>query len=338
MRKMLAILMALLMILPLLVGCDKEEEPEKMETRPKVTRAPEESEEETTAPEETPEETEIPEEASLNTVVLRSGDEDLQARYILLAVNPEGPFRSEVSLNKDGADALIRWLATEQVRTALENFGVESYGEPIFSVPEDGNIFRGWIPNATEENKTIRLSVADTMEESGILEQLLPLFEEAYGYTVEVQSTSASGTLTAAKLGIMDLVLTESSSATDAFVADGYARKLNGFESEAISFCGLEYLLCGPEEDPAGAAAAASMTDAFAAIAGGSHVFLSRGDDSTVHKMEQRFWPVGQEFGEWYVSADTDMGPLLVMNEFEGGYLLTDKLTWLIFSQNNGII
>lgn len=333
MRKTLSLLLALVMLLGLFTGCDEEEAPTEIATRPTVTAEPEE----TTVPEDAVEETEVPEEGSLHTAVLRAGDPELQAEYILLAVNPEGPFLSEVSLNEDGANALIRWFATEQVRAKLENFGVEEYGEPVFTLAE-GKPFQGWIPNAAEENKTIRLSVADTLVESGILDQLLPIFEETYGYTVDVQSTSASGTLTAAKLGIMDLVLTESSSATDAFVADGYARKLNGFESEVISFCGLEYLLCGPEEDPAGAAAAASMTDAFAAIAGGSHVFLSRGDDSTVHKMEQRFWPAGQEFGEWYVSADTDMGPLLVMNEFEGGYLLTDKLTWLIFSQNDGII
>ena len=76
----------------------------------------------------------------------------------------------------------------------------------------------------------------------------------------------------------------------------------------------------------------------MAAIAAGEYTFLSRGDGSTVHKLEQSLWPANQTFGAWYLEIDTDMGPLLVMNEFEGGYLLTDKLTWLIFSQNDGII
>ena len=336
MRKTLALLLSVLMLLGLLAGCDEEEEPVEIETHPKVTAAPEE---ETTEPaEETAGETEISEETGLITTVLRSGDPELRAEYILLAVNPEGPFRSEVTLNEAGADALIRWLTTEQVRTVLENFGTEAYGEPVFSLPEETSPIRGWIPNATEENKTIRLSVADTLEESGILDQLLPVFEETYGYTVEVSSTSATGTLTAAKLGIIDVVLTETTKTMETFLADGYAREADGLEGEAVPFCGLEYLLCGSVKDPAGAATAETLADALAAIADGQHIFLSRGDGSTLHKLEQRLWPAGQEFGEWYLEIDTDMGPLLVMNEFEGGYLLADKLTWLIFCHNNGII
>lgn len=334
MRKILAIFMALI-LLGLLSGCNEEEEPTEPATRPTwVTEATEEA---TDPPEESDPTQETEEPSALRTAVLRSGDEALQARYILLAVNPEGPFLSQVNPNKDGADALIRWLATEQVRTELANFGVEDYGEAVFSLPE-AQLFKGWIPEATEENRTIRLSVADTLADSGILEQLLGQFEEAYGYKVEVSATSASGTLTAAKLGIIDLVLTEEGAATESFIADGYARKVDGFDGEVVPFLGLEYLLCGPREDPADAVNAETLAEAFAAIAHGEHVFLSRGDDSTVHKLEQSLWPDGQEFGSWYLEVGTDMGPLLVMNEFEGGYLLTDKLTWLIFSQSDGII
>lgn len=335
MRKTVALLLALLMIAGLLSGCNEEEEPTEPATRP--TWATEATEESSAPPEESASARETEEPSALRTAVLRSGDEELQASYILMAVNPEGPFLSQVNLNKDGADTLIRWLATEQVRTELADFGVEDYGEALFSLPE-ARVFKGWIPEATEENKTIRLSVADTLADSGILDQLLGQFEEAYGYTVTVNSTSASGTLTAAKLGIIDLVLTEESAAAESFIADGYARKVDGFDAEAVSFCELEYLLCGPREDPADAANAETLAEAFAAIAHGEYVFLSRGDDSTVHKLEQSLWPDAQEFGSWYLEVGTDMGPLLVMNEFEGGYLLTDKLTWLIFSQSDGSI
>jgi len=342
MRKTLTILLALLLLLSLLSGCDEEAEPTEMATRPPVTTVPEsEATEEPTEPEETdtPEETEASEESSLNTAVLRSGDADLQAEYILLAVNPEGPFHSEdITFNEKGTEALVRWLLGDASRQTLETFGTEECGEPVFTVPEKSAGYLGWIPDATEETKTIRLTMVDTLEESGVLEDLLTAFEETYGYTVSVQSTSASGTLTMAKLGIFDLVLTEKSDATDALIAEGYARVLNGFETEEMLLCSMEYLLCGPKDDPAGVAEAETLTDAFAAIAKSEARFLSRGDDSSSHKREAALWPANQEFGDWYLSVGTDMGPLLVMNEFEGGYVLTDKLTWLIFYHNNGII
>ena len=347
MRRKLSILLAVLLLISLLSGCDDKEDTAETESWPTATAAP--AEKETEAPEtETAEEDEAedPEEETeetevepLRTAVIRSGDEQLQAAYILLAVNPEGPFHSEeLTFNDKGAEALVRWLLAEESRTKLESFGLEAYGEAVFMLPEKPTNYLGWIPDATEETKVIDLVVADTLEESGVLEELLEAFEETYGYQVQVQTTSASGTLTIAKLGIFDLVLTEKSDATDSFVAEGYARVLNGFKEEAIPLCNTEYLLCGPQDDPAGAADAQTLADAFAAIAKTESRFLSRGDDSSIHKLEKSLWPAGQEFGAWYLNVETEAGPLLVMNEFEGGYLLTDKLTWLIFHHNNGII
>ena len=138
MRKYLALLLAFVMILGLFSGCKEEEEPTETATRP--TSAGVEKEE--TRPEETEFAGETEDPGKLQTAVLRSGDEELQAGYILLAVNPEGPFLSEVKLNEDGADALIRWLSTEEARKELENFGVEKFGEPIFTLP-GADLFKG---------------------------------------------------------------------------------------------------------------------------------------------------------------------------------------------------
>ena len=331
MRKFLALFAALL-LMGLLCGCEEEEPAETVapSVAPPAAAA--------TGASEPPEETAIEDGSPLSVTVLRSGDGALQAQYVLLAVDPKGPFYSEPNLNTEGVDALIRWLQGDQAREIVETFGSDQWGECVFSVPERLPGFPGWLPNATEENKIIRLSVADTLAESGVLDALLPLFEETYGYTVEVKPTSATGTVAAAKLGMVDLVLTEITTVSETFVADGYVRKLNGFAGEAIPFCGMEYLLCGPKTDPAGAAKAATLTEALAAIGEKKAIFLSRGDDSTVHKLETRLWPAGQEFGEWYLNVETDMGPLLVMAEMERGYVLTDKVTWLIFFHNNGII
>ena len=84
--------------------------------------------------------------------------------------------------------------------------------------------------------------------------------------------------------------------------------------------------------------------DAFAAIAEGKYVFISRGDGSGTHTKEISLWP--EELGitaeaesfadytEWYTSANTGMGACLVMAEEMGGYILTDKATFLTIHHN----
>ena len=90
------------------------------------------------------------------------------------------------------------------------------------------------------------------------------------------------------------------------------------------------------------------MKDAFAAIAEGKFVFISRGDGSGTHTKELSLWPEDlgitaevesfADYTDWYVSANAGMGACLVMAEQMGGYILTDKATFLTFVANNGEI
>lgn len=347
MRKILALILSLL-LLATLCGCKKEaEEPTEVATKPTLALK------ETTAPTEAA--TQPTEEgAILKTAVLRSEDPELTVEFALLAVNSEGPFHSEnVKFNDAGADALIRWLLTEQNQTKLAEFGLAEFGEAVYRVAEDEPTSEEneetepseptvpaepVIPQATEENAKIQFAVADSFLQSGILEDLLTEFEETYGYEVEVRETSATGALAVAKLAMFDLVLTEASPAVETFVEEGYARIVEDFETATVSLCSADYVLCGPTADPAGAANCKSLKAAMAAIAKGQYIFLSRGDDSSLHKFEQTLWPEKQEFGSWYLAMDTESGPLLVMNELENGYLLVEKLTWLQFFHADGIL
>ena len=134
----------------------------------------------------------------------------------------------------------------------------------------------------------------------------------------------------------------------EAFIEGGFGRVVDGFEAERINFLYNYYVLCGPSEDPAGAKDAAAVTDAFAAIAEGKYTFISRGDKSGTHTKEVSLWPEAlaitaeaesfADYTEWYVSANTGMGACLVMAEEMGGYILTDKATFLTFYANGGVI
>ena len=289
----------------------------------------------------------------VDTKILMEADDNMLNTYSAIAVNAEAPFVdadgnavSDVYVNTAGADALIQWLMTEEALKMASEFGMGD--EFLFYILEGAPVYTGEIAAATEETKTIRLSTTTSVKDSGLLGYLLPTFEAAYGYTVEVQSAGTGKAIAAAKAGNADLILVHSKKQEEAFIADGFGRIVDGFETERLSFLYNYFVLCGPSTDPAGVAAAASVLDAFAAIAEGKYTFISRGDTSGTHTKELALWPADlgitaeaesfADYTEWYVSANTGMGACLVMAEEMGAYILTDKATFLTFVANDGIM
>jgi ABC-type tungstate transport system permease subunit len=273
--------------------------------------------------------------------------------YSAIAVNPEAPFVdadgnpvSDVYVNTAGADALIQWLLTDEALKMAGDFGFAEYGQYLFYVLENAPKYTGEIAAATDETKTIRLSTTTSVKDSGLLGYLLPAFEQKYGYKVEVASAGTGKAIAAAKAGNADLILVHSKSQEEAFVSGGFGRIVNGFSAERISFIYNYFVLCGPSADPAGVKNAASVLDAFKAIADGKHKFISRGDGSGTHTKELALWPADlgitaeadsfKAYTEWYVSANTGMGACLVMAEEMSAYILTDKATFLTFVANGG--
>lgn len=342
MKKRISLLLVAVMLLGL-AACGA--------AKPAETQAPAP----TAAPTEAP--TETPTEAALvvDTCILKEADDKMLNTYTLLAVNPDAPFTdadgnpvSDVSVNTAGADALIHWLLTREALDMAGDYGVAEYGEHLFYVKDDAPVYTGDIAPATEETKVIRLSTTTSVNDSGLLGYLLPVFESTYGYTVEVQSAGTGKAINAAKFGNADLILVHSKSQEEAFVEEGFARIVDGFTSERISFIYNYFVLCGPSADPAGVKDCASVLDAFAAIADGKYTFVSRGDASGTHTKELSLWPESlgitkeaesfANYTDWYVSANAGMGACLVMAEEMGAYILTDKATFLTFVANDGVM
>ena len=344
MKKTLAFLLALVMVLGL-CACGASNAPAATQA-PAATEAP--AAVETEAPAEEPV-------AAVDTKILYEADDSMLNTYTVIAVNPEAPFTdadgnavADVAVNTAGADALIHWLLSQTALDMAADFGMEDYGEHLFYVKDDAPVYDGEIAAATEETKTIRLSTTTSVTDSGLLDYLLPVFRSEYGYEVEDQSAGTGKAIAAAKYGNADLILVHSKSQETSFVEEGFARVVDGFEAERVSFIYNYFVLCGPSADPAGAAACATVKDAFAAIAEGKFTFISRGDGSGTHTKELSLWPEDlgitaeaesfADYTDWYVSANAGMGACLVMAEQMGGYILTDKATFLTFVANNGQI
>ena len=352
MKKILSLLLVLAMMMGLLAcGAKPEAAPE---TQP-ATEAPTEAATEAPVEEPTEEATEAPAEPALvvDTGILMEADKDMLNTYTVIAVNPEAPFEdadgnavSDVYVNTAGADALIKWLLSEEALTLASQFGMGD--QFLFYILDGAPKYEGEIPAATEETKAIRLSTTTSVKDSGLWGILEPAFEEKYGYELDIASAGTGKAIAAAKAGNADLILVHSKKQEEAFVEAGFGRIVEGFEAERISFLYNYFVLCGPSADPAGVKDAASVKDAFAAIAEGKYAFVSRGDNSGTHTKELALWPADlgitkeadsfAAYTKWYNSANTGMGACLVMAEQMEAYILTDKATFLTFQANGGVM
>ena len=175
------------------------------------------------------------------------------------------------------------------------------------------------------ENPVIRMSTTTSVNDSGLLAYLLPHFEEATGYTVEVQSAGTGAAIQAAKDGNADLILVHAKASEEEFIAEGYG-------VERIPFMYNYFVVVGPEADPAAIKDSENAAVAFGKIADAEAKFVSRGDESGTHKAELKIWGENvpdAETASWYISAGQGMGACLTMASEEGAYCLTDKATFL---------
>lgn len=174
-------------------------------------------------------------------------------------------------------------------------------------------------------NPVIRMSTTTSVNDSGLLPYLLPVFEEATGYTVEVQSAGTGAAIQKAVDGNADLILVHSKASEETFVNDGYG-------VERIPFMYNYFVVVGPVADPAGIKDSANAAEAFGKIADAKANFISRGDDSGTHKAELKIWGENvpdAETNPWYINAGQGMGACLTMASEKGAYCLTDKATFL---------
>jgi tungstate transport system substrate-binding protein len=168
------------------------------------------------------------------------------------------------------------------------------------------------------------LATTTSTQDSGLLDEILPLFEAETGVDVDVIAVGTGQALKLGEDGNADVVLVHARSAEDAFMEAGH-----GVRREDVMF--NDFVILGPADDPAGIAAASSAVDALAAIADAQAPFVSRGDESGTHNKELSIWQAAgfEPAGEWYISAGQGMGAVLTMANEQRAYTLSDRATFL---------
>ncbi len=179
-------------------------------------------------------------------------------------------------------------------------------------------------PGNAPANPVIRMSTTTSVNDSGLLPYLLPAFEKATGYKVEVQSAGTGAAIQKAKDGNADLILVHAKASEEEFISEGYG-------IERIPFMYNYFVVVGPSADPAAIKNSANAAIAFEKIEDAEAKFVSRGDESGTHKAELKIWgeDVPEADDEWYISAGQGMGACLTMASEKGAYCLTDKATFL---------
>ena len=168
------------------------------------------------------------------------------------------------------------------------------------------------------------LATTTSTRDSGLLDVLIPMFEEQTGYIVQTVAVGTGEALKMGEEGNADVLMVHAPTSEEEFMAGGF-----GERRELIMH--NDFVFVGPASDPAGAKSAESVSDMLKAIAASGANFVSRGDDSGTHKMELKLWKAAEltAEGTWYLETGQGMGDTLRIASEKEGYTLTDRATYL---------
>ncbi|MFC7019753.1 MULTISPECIES: substrate-binding domain-containing protein [Haloarcula] len=178
--------------------------------------------------------------------------------------------------------------------------------------------------------ETLTLTTTTSTYDTGLLDAIHPDFEAMYGVTVDAVAQGTGAALESARNGDSDVVLVHARGLEDEFMRNGY-----GINRRDLMF--NDFVVVGPDDDPAGIRGMGSATEALTAIAESESTFVSRGDNSGTHTKELALWAAAgtDPGGDWYQETGTGMGEALNVATQQGAYTLSDRGTFI--SQRSAI-
>ncbi len=276
-----------------------------------------------------------------NLVVLVENDKILLNPYSVIPVNPE----KHPHTNLNMAVAFTKFLISEEGQGSIADFRKENRSLFIpfahnFTLAEalgfpdqkrEGEWYNSQTAfNIVDQSKPLLLATTTSTYESGLLDFLIPVFERKLNVKVLTISVGTGQAIEIAKRGDADVVLVHSKELEETFVREGY-----GIHRIGVMY--NDFVIIGPNSDPARIKNVANSTEAFRRIAGagsgGKAFFISRADKSGTHLLEMNIWsqlsiqPSSQD--GWYLEAGASMSTVLSMSNEKQAYTLVDRGTWL---------
>ena len=189
-------------------------------------------------------------------------------------------------------------------------------------------------PEVTKASGELILATTTSTQDSGLLDVLVPMFEDETGYDVQTVAVGSGQAIDQASRGDADVVLVHSPAAEQNMVANG-----DGIERALVMH--NDFILVGPENDPATLKNQETLGDALRAISAAGAPFISRGDNSGTHALELKLWqaaaidPAGQG---WYDESGQGMGATLQIANQRQAYTISDRGTFLAQQDNIDLV
>ena len=175
-------------------------------------------------------------------------------------------------------------------------------------------------------NPNLILATTTSTQDSGLLDVLVPMFEEQTGYTVKTVAVGSGEAIKMGQEGNADVLLVHSPAAEKTFMTDGWGK-------DRSLIMHNDFVVVGPPDDPA-KIKDLSSADAFKAIAAAGATFAARADKSGTSTKELGIWKKAgldpaTEKPAWYLETGQGMGATLTIASEKGAYTLTDRATYL---------
>src|SRR2546421_7728815 len=122
----------------------------------------------------------------------------------------------------------------------------------------------------TNQKDAITLATTTSTQDSGLLDVLVPLFRSKTGIEVKVVAVGTGQALQLGRRGDADVLLVHDPASEEKFMAEGH-----GSVRQEVMY--NDFVLVGPENDPARVKGEKTVAEAFARIARQHSPFVSRG-------------------------------------------------------------
>ena len=188
--------------------------------------------------------------------------------------------------------------------------------------------------NAAPKQKNLILATTTSTQDTGLLDVLIPIFEKETGYFVKTIAVGSGQAMAMGQKGEADVLLVHSPDAEKKFMEDAF-----GVNRRLVMH--NDFIIVGPESDPAKIKGMKSSVEALKKIASSNLLFVSRGDNSGTHSKEKTLWKkagitaTGQK---WYQETGLGMGQTLNVTAEKKGYTLADRGTYLALRKNLGLV